>query len=229
MVYVKVKGGGKSAGYAAKRKKGRRATPWYNKKYSVGDMAQQAYYGMKYVKSLLNTEQKFFDFVPGPQNVDTTGFVQPLSLVPMGPGAQQRDGRQFKATALHLKLLFELSPAQFRDIIRMVVVRARTDVPPTWALMYSATDTLSMRNLNNVRDYQVIHERIIDLDAGNDQSLQISCDLKLASKVQFAVADVAGNATPEWGNIYIMFLGRFAAGSNPSSVNYYSRLRYVDN
>lgn len=189
------------------------------------DLAKKAATGV--VKAYVNTERKYFDVAPAAQLPGTTGFVNHLSAVPLGTGATERDGRQFKATNLFCRLVMTLDPSSVADAFRILIVMAKTDTAPAVTDVLTSSNTLAPRNLNEIRDYKVLSDKTYNLDAVKSQQIQTTLSIPMSHKIQFNAADTTGQATPEWGHIYMIAVGR--EDTYKTSILYWSRLRYIDN
>lgn len=208
-----------------------RGSPWGNwvrrqaGTSSLWDIATSAAGSL--ITKFVNTEHKFFDYAPSALTPGTTGFVNALSLVPLGVAASEREGRQFRATSLYIRFVLRLAPAIVADAFRILLVQAKTDTVPVIGDILQSANTLAPRNLNEVRDYKVLSDKIYNLDAVKTQQIQSTLSLKLNHKVQFNTADTAGAATPEFGHLYLIAVGR--ENTLPTTMTYWSRLRYIDN
>lgn len=179
------------------------------------------------IKKYVNTERKYFDVAPSAQLPGTTGFVNQLTAVPLGTGASEREGRQFKATNLFIRLVMSLDANAPADAVRILVVQNRTDTAPAVTDVLTAANTLAPRNLNEVRDHKVLVDKTYNLDNLNTQQIQTTLNVRLGQKVQFATSDTAGQSTPEWGHLYLIAICR--ENTDKTSILYWSRLRYIDN
>lgn len=189
------------------------------------DMAKRAATGI--VKAYVNTEQKYFDVAPSVQTPGSTGIVNALSLIPLGTGAYERDGRQVKATNLYIRFVMTLASNSVADAFRIIIVQAKTDTAPAISDILVSSNTLAPRNLNEVRDYKVLADKTYNLDAVKSQQIQTVMSVPLNHKIQFNTADTNGQANPEWGNIYLLAVAR--DNTDLTSFLYWSRLRYIDN
>lgn len=212
-------------GFRKRPTQGWGSTLWQGAKSGAWYLAKLA--AMRVIKNYVNTERKYFDVAPSALAPGTTGVVQPLSLIPLGAGASQRDGRQVKAVSLDIRFVVQLHPTAVADAFRLILVRAKTDIAPTLTDIIVSANTLAPRNLDEVRDYEVMKETILNMDHDKNSILQFSWHLNMASKLQFAAADTAGQANPEWGHFYIMMIAR--ENTYQSDCLLWSRLRYIDN
>lgn len=177
------------------------------------------------IKTYVNTEKKYLDTTFSQANLGTVGVAQCISLVPLGDGPSNREGRQVKMTSFTLKPRFTLTANQ--DTVRILVVQARTENTPNINSVLTSSSVLAFRNLNLVRDYRVIYDKTINLDADNLGQLQMNINRRYMSKLQFNISDTAGQANPTWGAIWVFAFG--TETSNETSFTCATRIRYIDN
>lgn len=79
----------KKKAYVRKRKP---ATSWYNRKYSVGQLATKALAGVSYIKSMINAEAHYHPVTSGPNSIDYNGTLLALSSIDVGDTNATRTG-----------------------------------------------------------------------------------------------------------------------------------------
>lgn len=198
----------------------------YKQVANYAKMAYAAYKGVQFIRGRLNTESKLFD-VTANLDSNTTGYVSPSLCNPiLGDTSSERSGRQIKIVQLHLKFSHVMRGATTSDTARMIIVRTLEAAPPTVLSVLNTIDPESYRNLNNTRDIQVLYDKNYNMDTAGKTRITGQVNLKLAHKI---VWDIATPTTPDFGHIYVLFLGRIAGATNSIFTKYSSRCRYVDN
>lgn len=104
-----------------KKSNKKRVTQWYNKKYSVGDIAYKAWNAVKYMKTLINSERKLYTLQVTPASQTFNGSVVHLTNIAQGDQTSQRDGRSILINYLQLRGLFTKGTGN--DVLRYMVVR----------------------------------------------------------------------------------------------------------
>lgn len=209
-----------------KRSKRSNGSSWYDRKYSTKDLAYKAYNGLKWIASRLNTEKKFFDASQTMNADDDGSSVLWLTNVLQGDTTSSRDGRQVRAVSLNLKLWCRLDGTVNSDTVRILILRNKQAAAPSIADVLTGPEIYAFRNLDNVRDIQVIRDMTFTLDADSLNQKLYNINIPLSHKVQWDI----GTNTPAFGHLYIFAVGTIANASNtPTVITCESRFRYVDN
>lgn len=128
--------------------KPRRSQNWMNKKYSVAQIAKQAWRGVKYMKQLINVEKKFFDNAVDTFTPAITGQVLNLSSIAQGNDYNNRDGISVLLQSMLLRLTISASGIAC-DSLRMLIFQdndQRGTDPVTADLFEDTTNGLRLSN-----------------------------------------------------------------------------------
>lgn len=109
----------KRGGY--KKKYNNLRSKWYNKKYSVGDIALKAWRAVKYMRTLINSERKLYTQQNNPVVQTYNGNVIQLTNIAQGDQTNQREGRSILINYVQLRGLFTKGTGN--DSLRYLVVR----------------------------------------------------------------------------------------------------------
>ena len=210
--------------YRRKRRYSRRSQPWYRKKYSAMEIADKAYRGMKYLKSVVNVEKKIQDTSIS-TSPTSSGYVTPLTQILQGDGINNRDGNSVKVTYLGLRGNFTANDAH--TLTRMIVFRDNQqigDTTPSVSDVLQSADPNSFLNQNTLGRFKVLLDRRYqNTDAGNNKGIAFKHDLSLQHHVRYngaAATDV------QKGGLYILLVSDDAVGPN---IAIECRVRFVDN
>lgn len=102
-------------------KRPQRGRSWYNKKYSVGDIAMKAWSAVKYMRTLINSERKLYTLQVAPAVQTYNGNVIQLTNIAQGDQQDQREGRSILINYLQLRGLFTKGTGN--DVLRYMIVR----------------------------------------------------------------------------------------------------------
>lgn len=189
-----------------------------------------------YLKNVINVEKKFIDVSSGGTTLptNTTGTIVLLSGCAQGTDINQRVGDSIKYMSLMLEGFVTLN-ATSQDLVKVSVVmdmqgNAGT---PAYSDIYelgNASASLAQRNKTTVDRFRVLKEWNLDLDTAGLTIKKFKCFLKFPmgkdSHEKFNGTG-ATSASVYSNGIYLVFGGNLTATF--SSINYYSRIRYVDN
>lgn len=216
--------------YPNRRRRKRRAPAWYNKKYSVGDMASYAARGFRYLKSIVNVEYKSHDVST---SITTSGTVINFHSIGSGAGDGQRTGNSIKAKSLLIRgqiIGNATADSMFARIIIFMDTQQIADTQP------SQTDVL---------DQDVADQLLAPLSNTTAGRFKIFMNKQIAINNKITAIPVAmtfkyfkrmghhirynGTATSDIqkGGIYLLFI--HSGGVNTPTFDLTGRLRYVDN
>lgn len=224
-------------GYSGKKilTKGRKKTT-YKKAYtsdafsSTADMARKAWKMAKFVASLVNVEEKFLDTTAAGTTISTTAALTNLSLIAEGDDANQRAGRSIKATSHLFRGFFFMSASATRTVVRMILFidnQYLSAMPAATDLLVTG-DIKGAMNINTQSGgrFHVIMDKTYHLDYNGQQTIPFRYFHKLNHHIKYS-GTTAANASGLSGQLILMLVSTEAI--NFASVDYTSRLRYVDN
>lgn len=226
-----------------KRLKPRRVArkPWYMKKYSVGQVAQKAWSGLKYIKSLINVEQKFFDVTRNNSVQTSTATVLNLSNLAQGNDYNNRDGNSILIQSLLIRYILAGNVSNsLGDIVRIILFQDNDQrgVDPTASDLLEDTSTphlqmLSPLNHNVGKRFNVISDKIIPVNSQNTvlatgPYYKAGKLFKKFSGNHIKYTSTAGaDASNYEGSLYLMTFSLQSVNGPALSIQ--SRLRFTDN
>lgn len=210
-----------------KFKKGRKpaSKAWYQKRYSVGQLAAKAYKAAKYVASVVNVERKFFDVTNTGLSPSTVGSVYPLSQIGVGDTFNTREGNSIKALNEYIQLSAQLNTAAEATFLRCILFmdNENNGSTPAVADVLESVGYLSPINHVNGTRFTILRDcRIILTKTGNAKEYKIY--KKLGSHIKWSGSN--GTDTKE-GHLYLLLLSDQA--TDTPSVNFLARMRFIDN
>lgn len=193
-----------------------------------GAAAGQLVKDVKMLKGLINVEFKYLDTVGNAKSMTTSGNIDQLLLVAQGDGGSSRDGNQIRAKSLELNFNVTQHSSATASQAR-VIVGIQTDPegnPPAWTdLMISAT-TVAPRNLQNRHNFIILKDYVFPL-AINGRRNAASQFYRRIDLKQLYNGTGASIGSLKQGGLFIAYLANEA--TNTPTLNYYSRVRYLDN
>lgn len=213
-----------------RRKYRRNRTSWYNKKYSVSQIARKAWGTAKYLKRVLNVEKKKHDVNLA---LTTNNSVVALNHIPQGDTDQTRDGNSLKQQSLSIKGYIQGSSTLDSLHARVIVFFDKQQVPdanPTITdLLDPSSSNAVFAPLNNetVGRYKILSDKRYSLNnaiSGNAVTHNYSFSTALKSHARFngpASSDIQKNG------LYIGIV--HDGGITPPTLAATSRVTYTDN
>lgn len=205
---------------------------WYNKKYSVGDIAMKAWTAVKYMKTLINSERKLYDFTQTGFTVDYTGTVIRLSDITQGDATNQRNGRSVLANYL----LFQGNCARVTadSLIRIILFRDKMQTGTA-----ASTDQLlqtvgsqqavfSSLDASFAGRFDILSNINLNLNSATGTNRTFKRYVKLNKHIKWQTVATGGN--PMEGHLYVLIISdQSAASANKPIVQFCSRIGYRDN
>jgi len=210
-----------------KRRRVGMSTPWYSKKYSVTDIASSAWKGVKYLKTLVNSEKHKIDSGPASINVDSTGTVVHLTNIAQGDGTNQRTGNSILLSGCSVKLQIALNSAATVSALRILLFHDKQQVAdgtPTIGEVLNSVSTMAHLNATNIGRFSILMDKMLMLGTGSNTTKVIQEYFKIQKHVRYngtAGTDIQKNG------LYIMFLS--TEPTNVVLVSYGIRVSFHDN
>lgn len=206
--------------------------------------AYSAYKLARIVYNLVNVEKKYFDN-QNVQSADTSGAVYNLSLVTTGTGANQRVGQSIKATSQLIKGFIDFNDSSTNDqTVRIIIFQdptnyANASAPAVTDVLEAAGDAYVVMQPYTRQfpaRYKIWHDKCYNMAVGQARRLTLNKLIKfrqdLNKRMQSHMMwDETGDAQNDCrgGQVYMLICSDQGAASNPPSIRWYSRLRFVDN
>lgn len=204
--------------------------PWYQKKYSVGQIASSAWRGVKYLKTLVNSEVKKLDQTGTGTLTETTAGVLHLTAIAQGDTDASRDGNSVLLKYGTIRgTLVHNSAGDAQQFCRLLVFQDKqqvSDTAPTLSPLLEGTyPYIAPLNNENLGRFTVLYDRMFTLDAEH-QALTFKINLNLVGKhVRF---NGANTTDVQKNGLYFGFIGSQATSNYPT-ITYYTRIGYHDN
>jgi len=190
-------------------------------------LAKKAWSAAKYVRSLVNVEHKFCDQTQTSQVIGKALTIYPLNNIPQGTDYDERTGLSVKATSMFLRWSVKLDPAATLNQIRCIVFIDQENLgstPTSSALLEQSGNYQSPLNHATANRFNILYDRTVTLDVNGKAVI----DMKMFKKISLHLKYTDATATSYYNTgLYIAFI----SDNNTASpiVDFYHRLRYVDN
>lgn len=204
-----------------------RRMPWYNKKYSVGEIASSAWKGVRYLKTLVNSEMYKKDNASSITPDSASGSVVHLSDIAQGDGDDQRSGLSVFARSLWLQIISTIHTTADNTNYRVMVVcdtQQVGDGTPTVATILDGVGINTPLNSATVGRFSVLYDKVYNLADAIMVTRIHRIYLPLSKHIRYngsAGTDIQKNG------IYLVAVSSEA--TNTPTLNYNSRLSYRDN
>nr|UOF81906.1 capsid protein [Cressdnaviricota sp.]UOF82584.1 capsid protein [Cressdnaviricota sp.] len=205
-----------------------RSNAWYNQKYSFVpmDVAMSALKGVRYLKTLVNSEMYKYDKT---SNIlpDSTGATIALSDIAQGDGDNQRTGLSIFSNSLYFRLKGTIHVSATATQIRILLVRDNQQIGDTSPSISDVLEGIGMETpLNNttVGRFTILRDWVINLNSQGTQNFFRQAYIPCYKHIRYngtASTDVQKNG------LYLLHMSNEV--TNTPSLYYYSRLNYRDN
>ena len=215
-----------------RRKKG----SWLTRKYSVAQLAKGAWKGVKYIKSLINVEKKFFDVSANALSVTSTATIVNLSNIAEGSDYNTRDGNSILMQSLQWRAtIVGNQNSSGRQIVRIIVFRdndQRGTDPALSDLLENTAGGFVIQSplLHYVnRRFAVLSDKVYSIVINGDTAVRhIKKFIKFPPSTHVKYQGTTGADGSNWeGALYAAFVSTDA--TNAPNMDYYFRLRFTDN
>lgn len=210
----------------------RKATPWYNQKYSVATLATKALKGVSYLKGLVNSELHKIDIVQT-QTPDALGYLYPMHSIAIGDNEGQRTGnsvlmrkivnsivvtKNASATTTNIKFMFVKDLQQAPDIFPLT-----SDILEP-SFLATALAPRAPLNKGTIGRFTILGSRIVTLD-NNSPIRNISLTRSMRHHVRYngpSATDI------QKGGMYLLMISDQPIATAPI-VQLATRIQYHDN
>lgn len=196
---------------------------------SIKHLASKAMSGVRYLKNLINVEFKTIDSTSS-ATYGTTPTIFCLNAVALGDDYNNRDGRQIRLKSCAMNMDFIANPAATTDTqLRVVLFIAKSPegANPGFADVFDTANLYSQRNLTNRKEYVILFDKVITLSPESVEKKFFKYYKKMNMKTVFNSTSSATVAAVEANGL---FLYMFSSDStNPPTVNFTHRCRFIDN
>lgn len=201
-----------------------------NKNVSLALDSKQIMKEVSQLRNLLNTEFKYNDTSGTISNQNTVANFILLNGITQGDTASTRTGNTIRVKSVEINSQFILNAGLSSSVVRqLLVIPLKTDgIVPNYAdiIQSGGTNTIAPRNLLLRSNFLILKDEKIDLVAGHNSVVTHKCYRKVDIKT---VYDVANTLISGISNhpIYVIYISNQATLG--PAINYYHRIRYLDN
>nr|WOE49731.1 MAG: putative capsid protein [Cynopterus sphinx circular DNA virus 3] len=206
----------------------RKASPWYNKRYSAKDLALQALQQAKMLRGIINSEKHVQDtnHVSNAQN-----FIFRLVNITQGSNSDNRQGNSILLKSIYIRGQIEINPVVTGNTrYTLAIVRDEQQIadttPSLGDIWQDATDSESMLNKTTAGRFKVIWRttRYLTPSSGGKPVALIDKFVKLNNHIRFNGTTAADL---QKGGYYLCLLT--SEGVNFPTLNVQARLSFYDN
>jgi len=190
-------------------------------------MARYAYRGVKYIKSMINCEKKFYDVGPFTVNPNSgTATVSIVSNNAQGNDVGNRSGNSILCKALYARMLLSGNTGVITNL-RMLVVK---DIEGTGSIpgitdILQSNSILSPLNVDTTPRWQVLRDKTFTLSSGVSFQKQVKLYIKINDHLKYTgplQSDIYKN------QLYVCFVCDQPLATQPSC-SITSRMSFYDN
>lgn len=213
------------------RRRARRKTPWYNKKYSTMQLAKKAFKGVRYLKGLVNSEMLHQDFTySAGTTITNTGFVTNITALAQNDTSSGRTGNSILLRSIYYRFKIEINAAVTSNTtVLMMLIKDKqqaSDTAPLPGEILSSLRTEALLNLDYVGRFKILKRKTITLTpaSGGQPVKEIVNYRKIYDHVRFngtTTSDIQKNGH------YLLFLS--SENTNYPTIQGTCRIGYHDN
>lgn len=214
-------------------RKTRKSVAWYNKKYSVSQIARQAWKGVKIIKGMINCEKHYHDSYSA-INPDNAGVVIHLTNIAQGDTNATRTGMSILLRSIYVQWEAVMDTGNVNTGIRFIVFKdtgssgsapSASDVLEYTSSGYSIMSPL--KKFNGKR-FKVICDNRFNLSNAGKNSMFYKRFLKVYDHVRYDGTTANDYST---NNYFALFITDTDNGStrNDPNIDYMIRMGFYDN
>nr|UOF80444.1 capsid protein [Cressdnaviricota sp.] len=195
---------------------------------SVKNIAQAAWSGVKYLRTLVNSEVHKWDFT-NTGTLSTTPVILNFTGIAQDDTASGRTGNSILIAYFAFRMSVTIHASATNSVVRCIIFKDKqqiSDTAPTAAdLLSITTNPLSFYNANKVGRFQVLSDKIYTLSASGAASVRyFKFYKKLNSHMRF---NGSASTDIEKGGIYALLMSDQA--TNTPAMSYTGRIAWHDN
>lgn len=208
------------------RRRTRRRSVWYNRKYSTAQIARAAWKATKYIKGLVNSEMLHHDVGQDATTVLSTGTVYSLTAISNGDDAGTRTGNSILLRTLLNRIRFTKHASATTTVVRFILLwdtQQIGDTTPAPGDILQYADVDSPLNLASSGRFKVVVNKTVALSS-QMPIWHSERYLKLYKHIRYngsASTDIQKNG------LYLLVVGDQA--TNLPTMDWYARVGYHDN
>lgn len=218
-----------------RRKRRSAVSTWRRYGAKAGGLAYKAWRGVRYIKSLINVEKKFFD-VTGTTTIDgtssTSGSIISLSNIAQGDDYNNRSGNSILLQSLLFRgkatIASTFKPTTIR--VMLLIDNDQRGTDPTFTDIFETgvgTNITRPLNHNVGKRFNVLWDRVTSMDEFNQRRFLHTFRKFYGQHIKYQ-GTAGADASAYEGNLYLVLASDVATSDAPS-FDYSVRLRYTDN
>lgn len=207
----------------------RKPRSWYEKKYSVGEMATQALKGVMYLKGLVNSEKYYAD-VTGASAPDYNGAVVLVNNIAQGDDVNGRSGNSILVKSIYLQAQGNIHASATNTFLRYILLcdTQCLGTAPTasdiLATVGSGSATMAPLNVDHTPRYRILMDKRIALNQAFKTDFTFHKFIKLQTHSKYT----GSSATDVYKNAFYLVMISNEQTNTPTA-GYYLRIGYHEN
>jgi len=193
---------------------------------SVGGIAKAAWSGVKYLRTLVNSEVHKLDGTET-NAITSSGAVVHLSGIAQGDTVSGRTGNSVLTKYLSYRHIIVINASATTTHIRVIIFRDNqqvSDTSPAVTDVLNTASCTSFLNAANAGRFQILSDKFIRLAAQGPQSVFQKVNLNENKHIRF---NGTSGSDVQKGGLYALFLSD--QGTNTAGQEFRWRLAYHDN
>lgn len=205
------------------------STPWYNKKYSVAQMAGAALKGVNYIKGLVNSEMHKHDLTSS-GTVDNNGTLVNLNAIATGDTDSTRTGNSIYVRHVNASGSLEINSSATASQVRCMLIVDKQQIGDTSPSVTDVLETtgsafapFSKLNSETVGRFSILWSRVYNLNTQRP-SVVWSCRKTMRHHVRY---NGSASTDIQRGCLYLLFISSESVNNPTCRRNI--RVSYHDN
>jgi len=197
---------------------------------SIGSIARASWSGVKYLRTLINSEVNKRDSGPTTSAVGTTATVLHITAIDQGDTDANRTGFAILSKYLHIKFHVAQDPTATISILRIVVVQDKQqigDTTPAYTDVFTTASTMAHRSNATTGRFSVLLDKTLSLNDVATETMYFDFKHSFAGKNNHIRYNGTAATDIQKNGIYLMMLSSEA--TNTPSVITNSRFAFHDN
>lgn len=201
----------------------------YPKTANALETARHALTIAKGVASVINVEFKHIDTAGTTVNPTATGVVLPMNSCAEGTASYERNGLSVRNKSLFIRGFVTGNASATNTLLRIMVVKELNPngaTPLITDIIETGFREISLMNNINGKEFKVLYSKFITMSADGSETAFFEKYLKLNGHTKYNSSSGAATSI-DYGGYYLVLASNQM--TNTPTVNYTSRIRYVDN
>jgi len=193
---------------------------------SVGSVAKAAWSGVKYLRTLVNSEVHKFDGVVTTA-IAAAGTITHLSDLSNGDGANQRTGNSVLLSYIACKHYITINSAATNSFVRVIIFTDNqqiADTAPAVTDVLNTASPTSFLNTSSVGRFSIISDKMVKLSTNGPQSSFYKYYTKKSQHIRY---NGTTGADVQRGGLYMLTVGNEA--TNTPGQEFRWRIGFHDN